>query len=694
MRGTKIDVTNLGGVDERQPQQKQFADSITNMRIDPFTGGWDSRIGYEKFLVKESAFDPWGSDNRIDSIYYWNKRGGALDQLVYETGGSIKVCHDWQGPQASSFTLLTSTTPVSTSTTAYYTEFGRWLIITTGDGQPLKYAGWPIPPATQATNIPKYNLGFPVRPHPPRPRQPETDPSKPRPTGGSENSLFVRNNNTRGQGLGSKNAEDTNNFIYKVSFVSNTGSESPLSDESRPAEWTTAGDASPTFSYIFAIAVEIPRGPRGTVARRLYRTSNNESTFYLIDEVKNNVDEVYHDVRRFNTFGSLEPAPTASVEFPAINARFCATFQSCLFLDGGEAEDTRLYYSNPLKPDQFSALDFMELGNTKGGGIRGLINYFNFLVVLRERSIDVVIGTYSTGFKISPILQGIGSTAANSAAIIPDLGVVFATYNGVYLLSGNMEYSDTPKIQKISDPIKKKWKRVNKDQLTRAAGCYSSKYREYHLYVCTYGSSIPNLGLIFHPDSMTWSFREGFPVSCVDTDQQGNILFGHNEGAAESPVQAGVQVISGLRQTGSTFADDTLTPNGAPTFTIKSPWLDFGDAQVKKKVRHVAVHLYTTGKGATLQMKIRKDFTYSTDDMATHTAERPEYASQQVYDVTLLDGTKTWEDNLITTVRWDVYDASCSHFQWELTGTDDVIIVGYEILFTANQTKMVKGKNP
>jgi len=105
----------------------------------------------------------------------------------------------------------------------------------------------------------------------------------------------------------------------------------------------------------------------------------------------------------------------------------------------------------------------------------------------------------------------------------------------------------------------------------------------------------------------------------------------------------------------------------------------------------VALHMYTTGDQS-ITMKVRKDFSYSADTMASLVAQRPEYADQITYDVSALDGANTWQANLLTTIRWDVYNSSCNHFQWEASGTGDVIIVGYEVLFTANQMKMIKGK--
>ena len=689
MRNTKIDVPVLNGIQERQPQSKDFADEIVNMRVDPITGGWDSRIGYEKFIVKKDTFVPWVSDNRIESVYYWTRRGGAIDQVLYQTGTTLKILQDWNGDTVSGITLSNVPKASSTTNAIQFCEFGKWLIITYGDGQPLKYSGWPIAAASLATNLPVYKVGFPVKPRPPRPRKPEVDIDAAFPTNGAENSLFIMKDNERGQGLGKTKDDEENEYRYKVSFISNTGSEGPLSDESQPVQWTNPG--SGTTKYKYCIAIDIPTGPSDVVARNIYRTTNNGQTYYLMDVVKNNVDETYHDLRTVVNALSEQPLSSDSVAFPATNARFCSVYQSCLFLDGGESENTALYYSHPLKPDQFGSTDYLELGIRKGGGITGLINYFNFLIVLRSTSIDMVSGSYPN-FNSQTILQGIGSTAIDSAATIPELGIVFATFDGVYLLAGNLQYIDKPEMIKLSDPISKIWRRVNKDQLSRSAGCYSHKFREYHLYVCVDGSDIPNLGLVFHVDKKSWSIRENFPVSCVDTDLQGNIVFGHNEGAQTGdPRQCGLFVISGKRSLGEKQSGDTLTPQGPPEWKIKSPWLDFGDPSIKKKVHHVALHMYTTGDQS-IAMKIRKDFSYTSDTMASQVAQRPEYSDQITYDVSTLDGTNVWQNHLLTTVRWDTYNSSCNHFQFEASGTGDVIIVGYEILFTANQMKMIKGK--
>ena len=444
--------------------------------------------------------------------------------------------------------------------------------------------------------------------------------------------------------------------------------------------------------------MEIPRGGDDVIARRIYRTVNTGETktdksFYYLDTVLNNVDEIYHDVRQDPALGSSVPLDSASIRFPARSPRFCAVYSSCLFLDGGEGEDTRLYYSNPLKPDQFSALDFLEVSSRKGGGIRGLISYFNFLIVLRESSVDVVSGTYPN-FQLKTILSGIGSTAVNSAATIPELGIVFATFDGVYLFAGNLEYSDKPEVVKLSDPISKTWLRVNRDQLARSAGAYSHKHKEYHLYVCRDGSAVPNIGLVYSMVKRSWSVRSGFPVGCIDTDGQGNLIFGHHTGAsagADSP--AGLFVISARRALGVTKSGDGVVDGSPPVWKFRSPWLDFGDPQIKKKVHHVTLYVLTTGSNA-VTMTVYKDFSSSGTAAGSKIMQRTDYTDQPRYDFNLLDNPGTvWNDQLLTEIRWDVHTGAASHFLFEVSGTTDILLVGYAVDYTASNMKIIRGRS-
>ena len=218
MRGKRLDVPLLQGMQQQQPQSREQAELLQNFTIDEPSGAWDSRIGYERFFSRlTSGFVPWALLNRIDSVYYWSKRNGALDQILYESQGFIYALVDWNGGTYSGLQLLSVSPAAISEAPAQYCEFGKWLIITNGNQAPQKFAGWPLPAG--ATNIPLYDVGFDFPPPPPRPRALEPDPSVSIPSNGGESSIFLPRNNERGQGVGGK-AGESNTFSYKISFIS------------------------------------------------------------------------------------------------------------------------------------------------------------------------------------------------------------------------------------------------------------------------------------------------------------------------------------------------------------------------------------------------------------------------------------------------------------------------------------------
>jgi hypothetical protein len=104
----------------------------------------------------------------------------------------------------------------------------------------------------------------------------------------------------------------------------------------------------------------------------MYRTLNQEAEFFFVDDVRNNAEQLYHT--SVSGTGATAPSSLASVTFPAPNARVCAVFKDCVFLDGGRDQSSTLFFSNPGRPDQYAALDYITLDG-KGGEVTGLYAY-------------------------------------------------------------------------------------------------------------------------------------------------------------------------------------------------------------------------------------------------------------------------------------------------------------------------------
>ena len=246
--------------------------------------------------------------------------------------------------------------------------------------------------------------------------------------------------------------------------------------------------------------MEIPSGPTGTVARRIYRTTNDGKDFFFLDEIKNNTDTFYVDYRDDTQLGSLAPFDSESIIFPALGCRFTATFKNCLFADGGIADGTRLYYSQPNQPDTFKDTNFFELGTREGGDITGFEIYYNSLLVFREQAIDLVRGDALNGFEIVPFITGIGTKSPHTIITVPGIGVMFLGIDGVYAINGGLDGGADLQVRKLSDPIQQYIERLALDGLPHACGIYSSQWREVHFYVAHDDGHRLSLGLIYHID--------------------------------------------------------------------------------------------------------------------------------------------------------------------------------------------------
>jgi hypothetical protein len=233
-------------------------------------------------------------------------------------------------------------------------------------------------------------------------------------------------------GMGSTTAGDEFEYQYKVSFVNESGSESPLSQASNriTVKMATVTRGGTSGVSRFGLIVDIPTGPPGTIARRIYRTKGDGSTtFFFNSQLNENASVTITDFLADNQLGAQAPDPSDSILFPAPGARFSAAFKNCLFVDGGEMDPTRLYHSTPLQPDTYKSDSFFEVGTREGGDITGLMPYYNQLLVFRQTAIDLVRGDPVNGFFLVPFIQGVGTLSPHTIVPIPNLGVMFPSHD-------------------------------------------------------------------------------------------------------------------------------------------------------------------------------------------------------------------------------------------------------------------------
>ena len=713
--GLKKTIERLKGVNQLLPQPPDSATKMVNFTIDPHTGGWDNRIGYEKFFPGDALYHPFNDTERIQSMYIWTTHSGARTYHIYETADTgTGVCdlkftvgnvHITTGGGVVPMDLGRSI-PLTNEPGTSYEPMGRFLVITNGYDMPIKFDG------DQVTE-----LGWTRIPNPPSVLG--VDPNN---SGGSNKTYMPFHDFTVDPGmgifgailetsslhsmytyygLGDPTSGATNTYKWKVTWINSAGSESPVSSSSSVVSWVVAA----AHTYRMAVYLDnIPIGPSGTVARRIYRTKNLRESpdvgageiYYFVEEIDNNTETNYVDFMPDAAMNSLAPQNADSVLLPTLAPRVAASFKGVLFIDGGNEDPTKLFYSQPGQPDSYAASSYFDVGSREGGGIVGLVSFYNQLIVFRENAIDLIRGNPIAGFKIVPFAEGIGTDAPDTITVIKGLGVIFLAKDGVYRISGGMDGGAVLNIERLTDGLLKTLDRISKQARPRSVAAFSHKWREWHCYVPVDGGTKPTLGLVLHLDNGEWSTREGFPVGAISTTKDGDIVFGTNTGkeAGATTWECGLFVISRKRNLGYTIVspggEDATVDAVSPTAKYHSAWLDFGNSQKKKFIKYVYVYALTRGDN-TIPMTYYMDFGDSGTASAPVKQQRPDHADQNVYGNGVW-GVATWEEPYLTELRYPIAQKGSSHFSFEIETPNDMIIVGYSVEFVSNETQTVRGK--
>tara|TARA_R100000734_G_C3319028_1_gene114077 strand:- start:4420 stop:6597 length:2178 start_codon:yes stop_codon:yes gene_type:complete len=718
----KLEIKPFIGIDERIPAPSNSTQLIENLTYDAHTKTWNNFLGFEEFFHTTNR--PYGGSGvsqiydpaSIDSIYCYQRHNSAQQWFLFEQEGKLKYLVPSSGQAANQVAqTLEEERHIPTIQEAHtnYTPYGRYVIITNGVDGPLKYRG--------GDRI--YPLGWDRRPGSPEVITPFDYDSNNKPMSYVEAlSDFELGNNELGggslfksqvfQGVGFVTGSDgQNEYKYKVSFVNEAGSESPISEASRPIKWTTKDITKGTNEYANRACpvMEIPVGPQGVVARKLYRTNNGGSDFFFLDQIDNNTDDFYVDFRQDTQLGSSAPLDSESIVMPANGGRFTATFKNCLFIDGGISDGTRIYYSQPNQPDTFKDSNFFDVGTREGGDITGFEVYYNSLLVFREQAIDLIRGDALNGFELVPFITGIGCRSPHSVVNVPTIGIMFLGQDGVYCIKGGLDGGANLQIEKKSDPIQQYIERLSLDGLASAVSIYSSQWREVHFYVAADDGHRLTMGLIYHIDSASWSFRDNkeWGVNCITTDKDSNLIYGRwydQDPAVVGQTNRGIYVISRKRTAGTFNAGNDEVPDyqdaAMPPSKIRTQWLDFGQPFLKKNIKYVYLYILTTGNQVP-SLGFYKDREWDNEsDAQRNLMQRADHRSQPVYepvdpdqeDSQALWGTAKWQNKLLTQVRYAVDLKAVSEFAFEIEAFEAFTIMGYAVEYTANGTETIRGR--
>jgi len=318
-------------------------------------------------------------------------------------------------------------------------------------------------------------------------------------------------------------------FSYKVTFLNERGQESPSGGSS------TSVSIENSTTQRRLVTVELPLGPEGTVARRIYRTQNmydadgvsreqgfgNE--FYSVDEVQDNISRYYVDVHPDVNLGSLHTESFYGL-WPARADRIAA-FKNTMFL--ANSEESIVTYSGARKPEEFPRDNEIHVGDSISGPVTALYPTKNSLVVFKSRGVYLIKGDPLNGFFPFTLTKDVGCIAPKSLKEIPGVGVCFLAREGVFILQGALENTGTiTGVTRIGQPIETVLRRINYGAAENVRSCINFRDREYWLHVPVDGEVYPNMLLKFHYEVGEWSISEDFVVrDVVCTEDHRNYIY-------------------------------------------------------------------------------------------------------------------------------------------------------------------------
>lgn len=729
-----VKFTDAPKIDQRWKESSGAAERIQNFRIDPQGDGWLADRGLEPWKsfagakILQSQTSPYLTAP-VDSQFIWTKQSTGQVYHFIEQGGELYYLWGNNG----NFTLASDfwsdkitidkdrrIRKLGDSGTQYIPYGDRLLIINAFD-RPIwfygdnRYRDFGFTIATPSLQVLPIQTVFDA----------SNDLQE-----GINHPRFVEDDVL---GLGNDGNTDTSYYSYRMSYVSDTGSESPLGAVAS-VNWTNS--TSWTFKHA-PFLQDISTGKKGIVARRIYRTKNQRTAgltiggadqlFYLVKQIDDNSTTDFIDTRPDTSLINEAPSLTASSQISSTFA-YGAAWNNRLWLGGGPDHPTRIIYSDDGFPEQFNAFSYFDIGASSGGHITQLFPYYNNLIVFRERSIEIIRNLDGV-FTISQLTPDVGTIASNTICLVPSVGVTFLNKDGIYAVVGGLDGGSTVTVQKISDTIGKEIQNINVAGLPNCTAAYSKKEKEYWLHYVRKGETYPTRGIVIHTYNGAFSFRGAtdkadeylWTFTTIATDPDGNFILGTKPdwrdpitGGASNPLTTGsVGRLVGLQVwSGATYWGNTLTTGALQQETFRqytgsagalqknlweSNWINFGDQTIKHRVFSVEMEMVSFGDNLVL-LEWGQDYDIKWNGAGTNKITKPELAFTTKEDPvfgpaditvsksTFIIGESNLKAGRIVNIRWDVNTSLVENFRFRVTQSSGkpFQILGFSINFTSS----------
>ena len=290
------------------------------------------------------------------------------------------------------------------------------------------------------------------------------------------------------------------------------------------------------------VTLTLPIGPKGTVARRIYRTQNLRDIdgeiagegeiirdapygeeFFFCHEIQDNVTTIFVDSKSDIHLG-IYHSELQYGEVPR-DANLIASFKNTMFY--ASSKSSELKFSAPLRPEEVPRGNVIEIGDSIAGPITALYATRNALVVFKTRGVYLIKGDPSNGFFSITLSKDVGCISSKSVKEIPGQGLSFFGTEGLFLLEGALENTGTiTNIVRIGQPIDDTVKRINKSAAQSIRTTINYRNQEFWMLVPLDSSSIPNTLMKYHYEIGEWSIVPNFRIKdMVTTDDHRGYVY-------------------------------------------------------------------------------------------------------------------------------------------------------------------------
>tara|TARA_R110000824_G_scaffold27954_5_gene94319 strand:- start:2163 stop:4331 length:2169 start_codon:yes stop_codon:yes gene_type:complete len=697
IKTVKFVVAPLRGMDQRWDARANQATTIENMTWGD-QDSWMTSQGYRRIVsdyaetetVGETTASTGVSVNAYDidappnSVYWFSQHGNALQWLIYEdTDGRLLHFNGSKAP-SSPRTIIqyADGNPFDGSTKkrisagesisrTVFRMYGTNLYMVNGQDAPLVFDG---KKCTRA--------GFSGKPN--------------NPLAYTTKKTAIRDTSAMGVGYSNSN----NEFKYVVTYVNERGQESRFSVESPRVSFDTTGAhvvntsgvtgaTIPAETYRHVVAIDIPTGPIGTVARRIYRTQNLitfiEGTdvvtipaeklmgkeYFFLNEIQDNVTLIYVDAASDYDLGSLSIDEDFG-DWPQ-NSTNMAVYKNTVFVADDMTSEIR--YSRPLHPEVFPPGNVFNFSDTQTSLITGMYPTRDSLVIFKLRGVYLIKGDPNNGFFGQTLSTDIGCIASQSIREIPGVGLVFMSSDGIYVLDGTLANTGSPtSFIKLSQGLRNIFSRINFEFAESFRSVIYHRDREYWCSVCLDNKTVPDTILKFSYEVGAWSVYDQTQTAGMIELQgyKGYLVFaGSNSDADNGP--------RGLYVYGSVNEKHKLGTVAPVYETVNIPfnsvWESFSPARVQTRV---------VGYGNTVNMSVfvnREPATVATT--ASGTQKRAlEDNLFPLYGTVQPDTGVVYKEHRPIIVRMDfstMHKGPVNELKLRFTCSDEMEIVSYEL---------------